>query len=363
MKTFIRFSRPFFGILTTLFLSSCASLTSLSVERSIDEMMKDYNRSNAPGASVLVLKNDSIVFKKAYGCADITALTPVTTTTNFRLASITKQFTAMAIVLLAEQEKLSLDDNLINFFPDFPSYGKEITIRHLLTHTSGLVDYESLIPDSQTVQVRDADCLKLMYTVDSLYFPAGTKYQYSNTGYALLALITEKVSGKQFADFLKENIFDVVGMKTTVAYEQGISTVVNRAYGHSRTDSSWIQADQSVTSAVLGDGGIYSNVEEMALWISALWNYKLLPEKIQRQTWSEATLNDGTKIDYGLGWHLETYQGIRHPHHGGSTRGFRNHILIFPEQRLMVIVLTNRNEGEPIQPAHAIADLFLEKSR
>jgi len=360
MKRFHRYILSMMCIAISGIYTSCISISPLSLQQSIDNIMKEYNAPNVPGASVLVLKNDSIVFKKAYGYADITTSTPVATTTNFRLASITKQFTATAIVLLAEQGKLSLDDKLTTFFPDFPSYGKEITVRHLLTHTSGLVDYESLIPDSQTVQVYDADCLKLMYSVDSLYFPAGTQYQYSNTGYALLALIVEKVSGKRFADFMKEHIFDVVGMKTTVAYEHGISTVVNRAYGHSRTDSGWIQTDQSVTSAVLGDGGIYSNVEEMALWISALWNNKLLPEKIQRQMWSEATLIDGTKIDYGFGWHLETYNGLRHPHHGGSTKGFRNHILVFPEQRLMVIVLTNRNEGEPIRLAHAIADVFLK---
>lgn len=347
-------------LLLSIIFSSCSTTSSLSVEQSVDAVMKEYNSINVPGASVLVMKNDSIVFKKAYGYADVTDKRLVTTATNFRLASITKQFTAMSILLLAERGKLSLDDKLTTFFSDFPSYGKEITVRHLLNHTSGLVDYESLIPDSQTVQVLDADCLKLMYTVDSLYFPAGSKYQYSNTGYALLALTVEKVSGMRFADFLKKNIFDVVGMPMTVAYENGISTVANRAYGHSLTDSGWIQTDQSVTSAVLGDGGIYSNVEEMARWISALWNYQLIPQKTQQQTWSDATLNDGTPIDYGIGWHIETYKGIRHPHHGGSTRGFRNHILVFPEQRLMVIILTNRNEGEPIRLAHAIADLYLK---
>lgn len=360
MATYCSFTPLFIFIIISISLSSCAAPTTLSTEQLVDEIMKEFDAPNVPGASMLVMKNDSVVFKKAYGYADVSDKRPVTTTTNFRLASITKQFTAMSVILLAERGQLSFADPITKFFPDFPAYGNEITVRHLLTHTSGLVDYESLIPDSQRVQVLDADCLRLMYDIDSLYFSVGTKYQYSNTGYALLALIVEKVSGMRFADFLKKNIFDVVGMPTSVAFENGISIVPNRAYGHSRTDSGWIQTDQSNTSAVLGDGGIYSNVEEMAVWISSLWNYKLIPQQTQQHAWSSAKLNDGSEIDYGFGWHLENYNGVHHPHHGGSTRGFRNHILVFPDQKLLVIILTNRNEGDPIKQAHAIADIFLK---
>jgi CubicO group peptidase (beta-lactamase class C family) len=341
-------------------LSSCASTSTITPVQSIDKIMSDYNSIIVPGASVLVMKNDTVVFKKAYGSANLEEQRAVTTTTNFRLASVTKEFTAMCVMILAERGSLSCDDRLEKFFPDFFSKGKSITVRQLLNHTSGLRDYEEFVPDSQTVQVLDNDCLKLLNTSDSLYFPSGTKYQYSNSGYALLALIVEKVSGKRCADFLKENIFDKIGMPTSVAYERGISTVANRAYGHSLNNGKWIQTDQSNTSAVLGDGGIYSNGEEMAAWISALWNYKLISPQTQQLAWADATLNDGTPIDYGMGWHIETYRGIRHPHHGGSTHGFRNHILVFPEQKLMVIVLTNRNEGDPIKQAHAIADLYLK---
>ena len=340
-------------------LTSCSSTASLTTEKSIDAIMSEFNSPFAPGASVLVMNHDTVVFQKAYGLASINNHTQITTTTNFRLASITKQFTAMCILLLQAQGKLSFDDKILKFFPDFPLYGKDITVRHLLNHTSGLVDYESLIPDSQTVQVHDADCLQLMFKVDSLYFPCGTKYQYSNTGYALLALIVEKTSGKRFADFLKENIFDKEGMATTVAFENGISTVPNRAYGHSLDSGKWMETDQSNTSAVLGDGGIYSNVDEMAQWISSLWNYKLISKQMQQLAWTDATLNDGTTIDYGMGWHTETYHNVRHPHHGGSTRGFRNHILLFPDNKLMIIILTNRNQGNPITEAKKIADLFL----
>lgn len=344
-----------------LFLASCGTVPPLSTEQSIDGIMAEFNSPGAPGASVLVMKNDSIIFKKGYGLADLQTKDPITAATNFRLASVTKEFTAMCIMLLEQRGELSFDDHITKFFPDFPPYGKDITVRNLLNHTSGLVDYESLIPDSQTVQVLDADCLELLKHADTLYFPAGSKYQYSNTGYAFLALIVQKVSGKRFADFLKENIFDVAGMPTTVAFENGISTVPHRAYGHSFENGMWVQTDQSNTSAVLGDGGIYSNVEEMAKWISALYSHKFISEELQQQAWTEGRLNDGTPIDYGFGWHLETYKGIRHPAHGGSSRGFRNDIQLFPGEKLMVIILTNRNEAEPSRQSKKIADLFLGK--
>ena len=207
----------------------------------------------------------------------------------------------------------------------------------------------------------DKDFLELLKKVDTLCFPPGTKFQYSNTGYAFLALIIEKVSGKRFADFLNENIFEKVGMTTTVAFENGISTVANRAYGYSFKDDQWTRTDQSVTSAVLGDGGIYSNVEEMARWVSALYNATLISPATQRAAWTEGKLNDGTSIDYGFGWRLETYQSFRHPYHGGDTRGFRTNIQLFPEQKLMVVILTNRNQGEPADHAKKIAEMYLQK--
>ncbi len=356
MKTILR-NIVVVGIMALI--QSCGSSQQVTGEQSVDAIMSEFTLPNNPGATVLVMRNDSVIFSKAYGLASVRDSVPVTVRTNFRLASITKQFTAMSILILQKNGSLSLDDKILKFFPDFPLYGKDITVRHLLSHTSGLVDYESLIPDSQTVQVLDADCLQLMHRVDSLYFAPGSRYQYSNTGYALLALIVEKVSGQRFADFLKKNIFDIVGMPTSVAFENGISSVQHRAYGHSFVNGAWIETDQSNTSAVLGDGGIYSNVVELSKWISTLWKYSLISEEMQLLAWADAVLNDGSAVDYGLGWHKEVFRGIRHPHHGGSTRGFRNHMLLFPETKSMVVILSNRNQGEPIGIAKKIADLFL----
>jgi CubicO group peptidase (beta-lactamase class C family) len=234
-----------------------------------------------------------------------------------------------------------------------------VRIKHLLNHTSGLVDYEDFVLDTQTVQVLDADVLRLLSKIDTMYFPPGGKYQYSNSGYALLALVVESVSGQPFAVFLKQNIFEPLGMSHTVAFQNGTSTVDNRAFGHSRTDKGFVRTDQSNTSAVLGDGGIYSSVEDLFKWDQELYANRLVSASLRQESFTPGTLNDGTRTKYGFGWNIEPYKNIPSVNHTGSTRGFRNAILRFPDQRLTVIVLTNRDEGEPIKIARKIADLML----
>lgn len=339
--------------------ASCKSSALLMKEKGVDDILLAYQSTNQPGASVLVYKDNKIVFKKGYGLANLDNQELIHPSTNFRLASVTKQFTAMSILLLAQRGKLKLEDPLIKYFSSFPVYGKEIKIKHLLTHSSGLMDYEDLMPANQSIQLHDTNCLQLMYKANGLYFEPGTQYRYSNTGYAILALIVEKITGQDFAVFLKENIFKPLKMKTSVALELGKSNVIKRAMGYSRKDGTWIETDQSLTSAVLGDGGIYTNTLEMTQWIKALWSFKLISPDMQKNAWSRQKLNNGAPIQYGFGWEVEDYKNITHPHHNGSSIGFRNHILLFPEQKLMVILLTNRNEGDPILEARKIADLYL----
>jgi CubicO group peptidase (beta-lactamase class C family) len=348
--------------LTLLILLSFSKINAQSKKQlaaSIDNIMKDYASANAPGASVLVFQHDKIVFEKGYGVINIKTQEPINPNTNFRLASVTKQFTAMSILLLEQRHMLSLEDPITKYLPGFPAYGKNIKIKHLLTHSAGLVDYEDLMPLTQTTQLHDTNCLQLMFRTDSLYFPAGTQYKYSNTGYAILALVVEQVSGISFAQFLQQNIFKPLGMKTTVAFEEGKSVVANRAYGHSFENGAWSQTDQSLTSAVLGDGGIYTNTEEYTKWIKALWSYRFLNEAQQQRAWARTKLDNGIIIDYGYGWHVEDFKQITHPFHDGSSIGFRNSVGLFPEQKLMVIVLTNRNEHDPIEEVHKIASLYL----
>jgi CubicO group peptidase (beta-lactamase class C family) len=356
-----RYGKPWRRLFAPLFFFPLGTHATPAVNHAalIDSLLAAYDSAGVPGASVVVIRDGAVVFQKGYGCGNLESPRNIRPSTNFRLASMTKQFTATCIMMLKEEGKLSYADPLTAFFPAFPAYGRGITVRHLLTHTSGLLDYESLIPDSQSVQIRDAGVLSLLMNTDSTLFAPGTKYSYSNTGYALLALIVEKVSGESFAAFLQRHVFSSLGMNSTVAYEHGISEVPERAYGYKRTDSGFVLADQSVTSAVLGDGGIYSNADDLVKWELSLSTDAIVSRASRDESFADAALNDGTPIDYGYGWHKETFLGIRHPYHNGSTRGFRNTIVRFPSQRLSVIILTNRDEGEPMEIAKKIAAAFL----
>src|SRR5438445_8042766 len=188
----------------------------------------------------------------------------------------------MAVMILAERKKLSFDERLTDFFPEFPEYGRQITVRHLLSHNSGLIDYEDLIPKGTEIPVLDRDVLRLLMQQDKTYFPPGTKYKYSNSAYALLALMVEGRSGSTFAQFLKQNIFCALKMAHTLAYEQGLSVIPNRAYGYSPDGAGFKRTDQSLTSSVLGDGGIYSSVADLRKWDQALYTSKLVSPKMLR---------------------------------------------------------------------------------
>jgi CubicO group peptidase (beta-lactamase class C family) len=358
----LKTAQNFFLFAAMVSLASCAPYTiKSSTASSIDALFADYDKPGSPGTSLAVIGNGKVVYSKAYGLADLESRTPATTSTNYRLASVTKQFTAMAVLLLVDRGKLSLDSRLSDVLPGSPPYFQNVKIRNLLNHTSGIVDYEDLVPENATVQVLDKDVLSLLKRIDSVYFPPGEKFKYSNSGYSLLALVVESISGQSFAEFLKENIFSPLGMNHTVAYQQGISTVENRAYGYSRSDSGFVRTDQSITSAVLGDGGIYSSVEDLFKWDQALFTESLVRPSLFLEALTPARLNDGSRTTYGFGWYIESYKNSTRFFHTGDTQGFRNAILRMPDQQFTVIILTNRNEGEPIEIAKKIADLMLLK--
>ncbi|MDZ7319443.1 MAG: beta-lactamase family protein [candidate division KSB1 bacterium] len=347
--------RPMF-LLFLLVLLCCQSRS-----HQVDQLFQIYNQPNAPGAAIMVIKNGKPILKKTYGLANIETATPVTSNTNFRLASVTKQFTALCILMLIEKQLLSLDQTLTDIFPDFPAYGQKITVRHLLTHTSGLIDYEDLIPDSATVQVLDRDVLRMMKAQDSTYFEPGTQYRYSNSGYAVLAMIVEKVSGQSFATFLKSRIFDPLGMSGTVAFENGVSEVTHRAYGYASENGAFVFRDQSLTSAVLGDGGIYSSIEDLFKWDQALYTHRLVDTTTLALAFTPAVLSDGTPLDYGFGWRIDSYRGHRRLHHTGQTCGFTTIIQRYPEIHFSIIILTNRHEPMLTDLANAVADLYISQ--
>ena len=323
-------------------------------QQQIDTLMHDYT-GNVPGASVLVLRDGVPLVSRSYGMADLEAQVAATPQTNYRLASVSKQFTAASILLLAEDGRLHLDDKVRDWLPMLPHVADPITIRHLLTHTSGLIDYEDVMDPADTRQVHDADVLKLLESQDRTYFAPGTGYRYSNSGYALLALIVERASKQRYADFLRERIFRPLGMANTVAYETGISEVAHRAYGYSLENGAWVRTDQSTTSAVLGDGGIYSSIDDLARWDAALYDERLLKSTSLQQAFTPFTATDDPDVRYGFGWRItgETLW------HSGETIGFRNVIVRYPKRHMTVVVLTNRDDPEPYATAKKIAEIAL----
>jgi len=327
-----------------------------------------------------VVRDGVPVVRRSYGLADLEEKTPATPATNYRLASVTKQFTASAILLLEQDGRLSLDDRIRRWLPSLPDSDDAITIRHLLTHTGGLIDYEDIMPESPATpaanatssalpatsdevvtdpsrQLRDIDVLHLLEKERRLYFEPGTQYRYSNGGYSMLALIVERASGKKFQDFLHERIFEPLGMRNTLAYVAEGPAVPHRAYGYTlANDGKWQRTDQSLTSAVLGDGGIYSSIDDLAKWDAAQYVDRLLSDASRELAFTPWTKTDDEQVKYGFGWRI-TGATLWH---SGETIGFRNVIVRYPKAHLSVIVLTNRNDPEPYRMALAIAQLYLQ---
>jgi len=332
--------------------------------------------SKSPGAAVLVRKNGNTMVERGYGVRDLRTLTPIDARTNFRLASFTKQFTAMAVMLLAHDGQLRYDDPVTRFFPDFPEYGRKIAVRHLLTHTSGLPDYEDLMehgPWTESRQIQDDEVLTLLKRSRAPKFAAGTSWAYSNSGYVLLGLIVAKVSGVPYGEFLRRRIFQPLGMDRTLVYVRGKNSVPDRAFGHSAERGAFVETDQSSTSATQGDGGIYSNLEDLAKWDQALARHTLLSEAEMQpalipvrlasgaqtrwpSTPGDDNLDPGKPVAYGFGWFLDPYAGRARMWHSGSTRGFSTAIERFPAENLTVVVLANRTDLDAPQLALRVAD-------
>ena len=356
-----------------------------SAERKIDALFSGVTSPDAPGLAVLVRQNGKTIFERGYGVRDLRTKSRIDAHTNFRLASFTKQFTAMAIMLLVRDGKLRYDQTLAEIFPDFPAYGKSITVRKLLNHVSGLPDYEDLMERAEKgngamwspeKQIQDAEVLELLKKESGGKFAPGTSWSYSNSGYVVLGLIVAKASGKSYGEFLRERIFAPLKMSHTVVYQRGKNEVANRAFGHSMENGALKETDQSSTSATLGDGGIYSNLEDLAKWDDALRNHSLLSKKEMQPALTPVKLNDGSEphwptqpnddnlhpgkpVSYGFGWFLDPYNGRQRMWHTGSTMGFRTVIERFLGDHLTIIILSNRTDLDPEKLSLQVADMFL----
>jgi CubicO group peptidase (beta-lactamase class C family) len=323
----------------------------------IDVLFRDYS-GDVPGAAVAVVRNGTVVFERGYGMADREAGVMMTAGHNLRLASMTKQFTATAIEILAERGRLNFDDPLTRWIPSLPPYAAGITIRQLLTHTSGLVDYEDLIPKEQTGQISDQDVLRYLEAQNHTLFPPGSQYRYSNGGYVLLGLIVERASGISLGEFFRREIFTRAGMTSSVVMEPGVA-IPMRSFGYAAEGDRWVRRDQSVTSATRGDGAVYSSVIDLARWEDALRRATIVRPATLRQAFTAATPTDEPGTSYGFGWRIGSYSGQQAIWHTGETSGFTNAILRLPDAGLMVVVLTNRAGGDPLKLARQIADLEL----
>lgn len=349
-------------IVLALLASGCAVQMNTGRKAAIDALFRDYS-GDAPGAAVAVVRNGRLVFERGYGMADREAGVTMTAAHNFRLASMTKQFTATAIEILAERGQLRLDDPLTRWIPSLPAYAAGITIRQLLSHTSGLVDYEDLIPKEQTGQISDRDVLRYLEAEDHTLFPPGSQYRYSNGGYVLLGLIVERASGERasgtsLGEFFRREIFVRAGMKSSVVMESGVA-IPMRSFGYAREGEQWVRRDQSVTSATRGDGAVYSSVIDLAHWEDALRRAAVVRPATLREAFTPATQTDEPGVGYGFGWRIGSYSGQRAIWHTGETSGFTNAILRLPDAGLMVVILTNRAGGDPLKLARQIADLEL----
>jgi CubicO group peptidase (beta-lactamase class C family) len=393
-----RFRLKSLTFLTFLFIypaSSCAQTSPASpptlqeetneTESKIDKMFSIITDNASPGAAVMVRENGHTLFQRGYGLRELRTRTAIDARSNFRLASCTKQFTAMAVMLLVHDGKLRYDDRLTDIFPEFPKYGQYITIRNLLNHTSGLADYEVLMNLAvsgkdpiwtETRQIQDEEVLSLLEAQKTGKFAPGTQWSYSNSGYVVLGLVAAKVSGKLFADFLSERIFQPLKMNRTLAYIKGKNEISDRAYGFSKESGVLREADQSATSATIGDGGVYSNLEDLAIWDDALAHNTLLTADEMKPALTPVTLVDGSQphwtidpgdsdppagklVSYGFGWFLDPYQRYARMWHYGDTIGFKTIIERFADKNLTIIVLCNRSDLNLELQASKVADLYL----
>lgn len=312
-------------------------------KKNITRILRSLYPDGEPGAAICLIHDDKILLKKGYGLADLQTKEKVFPNTNFRMASVSKQFTAMGILLLIKENLLALNDPLYQFFPDLPAPIHKITVHQLLHHTSGIADYESLIPPGQRKQILDKNVLQLIRQKGFVYFSPGTKFKYSNTGYCLLALIIEKVSEKSFADFILKNIFRPLGMNNSVVFEAG-KNIPFRAYGYRQAHDAFEFADQNMTSATQGDGGIYTSLNDYEKWIKSLSSYKLI-SKEQTENFFQQQAAVKENVSYRFGWFAgKETDGTKCIFHSGESTGFRNIVYANFDKQVFIALFSNRDD-------------------
>ena len=330
------------------------------LDNCISSIFKNLQIGTMPGASVLVAQNGDIVYQKGFGYADIEKKIPVTPDTKFKIGSVSKQFTAVAILKLQEEGRIKTDDKLSKYIPDFPR-GNEVTIYQLLTHTSGIHDYNSAPGLDVSKPVTPQALLDIIKKFPYDFNP-GERYLYNNSGYFILGYIVSELSGKTLGEYLNETFFKPLGMGNTGIYETN-SVLNNEAQGYSINGETVKKADFQEMSWTLGVGSIYSTTIDLYKWNEAIFNGKVLSDATLKTTFTQAVLNSGAKVDYGFGWFLITNRGFKFIQHSGGVSGFSAYLERQPENNLTVCVLLNSlpsPEGiQPVLNGQAISEFIL----
>jgi len=353
----------FLSLFIVLQVFNSYSQTSQKQIQKIDSLFTSWNVSNHPGGSVLVSKDGKTIFSKSYGLANIEYNIPNTNNTLFNIGSISKQFTAMGIVLLEEQNKLSFDDNIRKYIPELPNFFEIITIRHLLHHTSGLRDLHGLLGlagwRSGDLETND-DVYKIIKNQKELNFKPNEEFLYSNTGYILLAKIIENISQLKFDQWMKQNIFQPLGMKNTYVETSLDNIVRNNATSYylrkefKRALEYW---------GYCGSGNMHSTIEDVNIWLQNFSTPLKGWESAFNKLLTTTPLNNGFETNYGFGVRIEDYVGNKLIQHGGSVGGFRAIARTFPEEQLNIVILTNYSRSGIVSKANKISGIFLDKSK
>ncbi|HEX8879364.1 MAG TPA: serine hydrolase domain-containing protein [Candidatus Acidoferrum sp.] len=334
------------------------------LERGVDQIFAAYDRPGSPGCALGVVRDGKLAYKKGYGAASLELGVPLTPESVFYMGSVSKQFTAASVVLADEQGFLSLDDDIRKFVPEIPSYGKPITLRQMLHHTSGFRDILSLLflagRNSEDIHPT-SELLDLLSRQNALNFTPGDEFLYSNTNYFLMSVVIRRATGKPLSQFAEENIFKPLGMTHTSFYDDRTVVLPGRVAAYAPRPGGGFRVDWSTNYDMVGGGGLMSSVDDLLLWDRNFYDNKLGKRALLKEMQTQGVLNNGKPIEYALGLFISKYRGLPIVEHDGANFGYRTVLLRFPQQRFSVICLCNLGTSNPLRLSYQVADLYLEE--
>src|ERR1700730_15618126 len=361
--------------------SACGSVHAQTLTARLNKLLDDWKEKNAPGMAAMLVQNGRIEYRRVFGFADLDARTRITPDTQFLLASLTKQFTAMAIMILAERHKLQFDDRLAKFCPEFPAYARTTTIRNLLNPTAGLTQNDDILgvkldenyfrsskSPPAAHELTATEVLQILSRQEKLRFTAGEKFEYSDSAYVVLGQIVERLSGERYAEFLRETIFDPLGMHDTLVVDERKQKVPRLALGYAKREGKWQDVTYSPENAVYGEDGIYSTINDLYKWDQALYTERLVSPSTLEMAFTPGHTNDGKEIrtdllarpsSYGFGWFISELHGEKTVEHSGGWSGYATHILRVPGPQVTAIVLTNSSNGDVPDIAEQMAEIAM----